>query len=205
MTDLSNIPAFLVRKPGDTKLAREFRSETEEPSTVRGMSAKANTPPLGLLPSAIPLTIACGPPGSGRKMYVLERTTSRDRIIDLDAVAARLSGAKLYGAGEEWHERAVEERDRLLRSLRDERRDRAFLTLDAPSAKCRELWDRALRPQQIVVLETPINACLGRLAADPLRSPALDHLEADVRAWWATYAPRDGETVIRGKHLEVSA
>jgi hypothetical protein len=48
--------------------------------------------PSDLKPSAIPLTIVCGPPGSGKSTYIREHAKQGDTIIDLDAIMGTLSG-----------------------------------------------------------------------------------------------------------------
>ncbi|MCJ2010442.1 ATP-binding protein [Methylobacterium sp. J-092] len=48
--------------------------------------------PTHLKPSRIPLTIVCGPPGSGKSTYIRERIEPRDILIDLDAIMSGLSG-----------------------------------------------------------------------------------------------------------------
>ena len=73
--------------------------------------------PDWLRPSAVPLNIVCGPPASGKTTLVRERAGPTDLVLDLDAIAASLSGKGLHSWGRQWLDPAMRERNELLGRL----------------------------------------------------------------------------------------
>lgn len=153
----------------------------------------------GLGPSALTLTLVCGPPGAGKSTLVRARAGPQDVLIELDDIKARLSGLPLYRAGAAWLAPALAERDRLLTGLAGAAPGggSAWLVLLAPLAEDRQGWADLLRPAEVVVLETDLALCLARIAADPRRGPARISHRREAARWWRAYRRRPGETVIR--------
>jgi 5-methylcytosine-specific restriction endonuclease McrA len=75
-------------------------ADCHKEKTIREDSGFAATIPKWIRPSAIPLTIVCGPPAAGKTSYVREHAQWNDLVIDLDAIIAMLSGgSNANGAG----------------------------------------------------------------------------------------------------------
>jgi 5-methylcytosine-specific restriction protein A len=169
---------------------RKTARERERRGDVHGLLY-----PEGLAPSTVPLTIVCGPPAAGKTTWVRQRAQAEDLIIDLDEIKARLSGAGLDSSWRAGLMKALEARNRLLAALgqRDAPCPAAWFIVGEPAAAKRAWWDRVLRPRRIVVLETPDEVCLSRIAAAPERAQTRAAQSVAVAKWWATYARRGGE------------
>lgn len=155
--------------------------------------------PTGLPRSAVPLTIVCGPPGSGKTTFVEDRAHPGDVVIDLDEICARLSGRPWYRSGPEWIDPALKERNRMLRGLAKARStvQGAWFIVGAPTAEEREAWAVMLGAQAVIVLETPPVLCTARIRADERRGDIGRHFDAAVAGWWRAYTRRDGDAVFR--------
>jgi 5-methylcytosine-specific restriction protein A len=140
------------------------------------------------------LVIVCGPPASGKSTFVAAQASAADLVIDLDIIAARLSGAGLHGWSRRWLTPAVAERNALLHRLgRAPACGGAWLILTQPRAAHREWWSARLRPTRVVVLETPAAVCEARIMADPERTATARFTVRAVRTWWRQYEQRAGE------------
>lgn len=152
--------------------------------------------PEWLRPSAIPLHIVCGPPASGKSTYVAERVGRRDLVVDLNVIAAELSGQPLHGwSRDKWLSPAIRLRNGMLGELsKAPRYDAAWLILSAANAEHRQWWADKMRPASITVLEVPAAECMARVRADAQR-PRDATFEA-IGKWWSAYGRRDGDVVI---------
>lgn len=154
--------------------------------------------PPGLAPAVVPLTIVCGPPASGKTTYVGKRAKPGELILDLDATVLQLSGGNdPHDWDRQWLEPALRQRNDKLALLG---RDpvpwpAAWLIVVEPLASWRQWWADRLRPQAIVVLETPDTVCLQRLR---LRGgPRRADMSEGVAAWWNSYSRRAADIVVR--------
>ena len=139
--------------------------------------------PAGTEPSAIPVTIVCGPPGAGKTTFVRERATAADMVIDLDDILEEI-GAARWSADPVKRRIAMRVRDRMIRTLATATAPRAWLVVGAPSPAERTAWRAALGPlAELVVLKTAKAECLARIAADPRRAPAARAQIEAVRRW----------------------
>jgi shikimate kinase len=168
--------------------------------TKAGMQPEGNgmetSLPTGMLPSAIPLTIVCGPPASGKTTWVLERAKSTDLIIDLDQIKQELSGQPFYHAGDEWVEPALLKRNALLAGLsRPSNHTAAWFIATAGWASHRRHWAYMLRPIEVVVLSVPLEVCIARIRADDRRAHCTDKHIALARQWWDRYTADRGRGV----------
>jgi 5-methylcytosine-specific restriction protein A len=140
--------------------------------------------PSDLRRSALPLTIVCGPPGSGKSTYVSKHANDRDVIICLDTIMQELSGLPEHQTPMHLLPRALNKRNTLLRSLATQSGDRrAFFIISAPSPREREVWARRLGGR-LEVLATPAIECIRRINADPSREGHEERMVEAVLAWW---------------------
>lgn len=171
-------------------LCKSCHDSTKQ-SMERGQR-KANGRPSWLKPSAVPLVMVCGPPASGKTTYVKARAGPNDIVIDLDEIVARLSGGPSHGWDRErWLHPALFRRNAMLGDLSRASSGRAWFILTEPTAKGRQWWADKLRPERIVVIETPERQCIANAALDATR-PAKPTADAIVD-WWFRYRPRQGD------------
>lgn len=143
--------------------------------------------PSGLKPSAIPLTIVCGPPGSGKSTWVQDHASPGDIVIDLDDILVAVSGERRHAVSKRWLPKALELRNGRLRALHTERAaGRAFFIVGAPAKDERDWWQSNLGGQ-VVVLDVPADECLRRLADDPARAGLASRYAGTVREWWERF------------------
>ena len=162
-----------------------------------GPDVAANNHPGWLLPSRIPLTIVCGPPGSGKNRFVAQRAGAKDLVIDLDEIASRLSGQPIHGWDRSWLNAAIRERNRLLGLLAKPQARQwkaAWFIVGEPTAKRRQWWADKLQPKAVVVLAVQDETCIRRLEKD--NRPRAQDQSAAVYRWWSQYTPRRQDIVI---------
>jgi len=172
------------------KRCHDVKTATED----GGFGATPRYRPNNLLPSLVSLTIICGPPGSGKSTLANERANGHDLVIDLDAIKAQLTGTLIYERQDEkaWNA-AIVKRNQILYDLGRKRIGKqAFFIIGAPTIAERQWWREALKPVEVIVLETPIETCIERIKADDRRPPEvkLKHIEA-VKSWWQRYKPEN--------------
>lgn len=155
--------------------------------------------PEWLEPSSTHLTIVFGPPGSGKSTYVQEHAGSGDLVIDLDLIAAELSGLPIYQADVSWLRKAAHFRNRMLASLREPSSNAAwFITTGA--GKDRDWWISKLCPANVVVLDTDQQTCKDRVISDLRRPVAVkDRHISEIDKWWL--AERSGVHVSGRRQL----
>ena len=154
--------------------------------------------PRFLRPSAVPLTIVCGPPAAGKSTYVQKRKGPADVVVDLDEIV-RSMGYQPRTTDWAARKRGLQRRNQMLRSLADLPNDgrRAWFVTTAPIPETRRQWAERLKATEVVVMLTPLEICLRRVHEDPERSAVASTQVRIIRDWWEKYAPGIGETVIR--------
>lgn len=178
------------------KACHDRRTALEQAFT----GASAYRHPEWLRPSGIPLTIVCGPPASGKSTYVRSRASNRDLIIDLDQIATELSGdATAAWDRKRWLIPALRVRNQYLGLLSSAQGKwpRAWFIVGAAEPSRRDWWQSKLQPVRTIVLETTVDECWCRIAADQSRTARADIQKAAVQRWWHTYQRRAGETVVK--------
>lgn len=152
--------------------------------------------PDWLKPSAIPLTIVCGPPASGKSWYVREHARPADLVIDLDVIAHELSGEPMHSwSRDRWLDMALRKRNALLGSLSKQPAwSAAWLIMGEPKAEHRAWWAQTMQPKAIVVIEANEQACMMHAARDADRGQ--HHTMLTVRRWWSDYTRRPGDQVV---------
>lgn len=137
--------------------------------------------------SRVPVTLVCGPPGSGKSTYVRRYKQEGDLVIDLDLIKARIFGTTSHQAPQnsEATRVALVERNRILSSLADDRTHRhVWFIIGAPETVEREVWKRKLGAARLVVMDTPLHECIRRIRADPEREGQWEWMERAARKWF---------------------
>ena len=139
--------------------------------------------PEWLPESSVPVTVVCGPPGSGKSTYVRQRAKSSDLVIDLDDIAARAHGLPIYHASVDQLRSAVRARNAMLAGLKDGHSYiAAWLIVSGEQAEHQAFWRR--KYGTVVVLDTPADECIRRIEADTRRPQAAkERAISAVRGW----------------------
>lgn len=133
----------------------------------------------------IPVTLVCGPPGSGKRAYVRAHARPSDLILSLPEIEAELSGFPIYQCGPEWRTKALGERNRRLDSLaHPSHHAKAWLIAEAPRRSERRHWQESL-DANVILLDVSPDECMRRIAQEPERE-GQDWLSR-VAGWWAEY------------------
>lgn len=153
--------------------------------------------PDWLRPSAIPLTIVCGPPASGKSRYVGERAGMNDLIIDLDLIVGSFTGIYSHRWDRDrWLDMALRKRNAMLGELSKQPTwPAAWLIVSEPKAEHRAWWARTMKPKAIVVMEADEQVCMAQAANDADRDQ--HHTRLTVRRWWSDYTRRSGDQVVK--------
>jgi 5-methylcytosine-specific restriction protein A len=140
--------------------------------------------PEGARPSAIPVTLVCGPPASGKSAWVRAHAKPGDVVIDLDDCKVMVGGRR-WDPDVKVRAQALRLRDRMLLELAERTAGRAFIIVGAPTADERQAWCQAfgIQPDDVVVLKLPAETCIARITADPQRAHAAEELIAAVYRW----------------------
>lgn len=163
---------------GDDLLA--WVQQRKTPRKVWGFSI-----PHGLQPSAVPVTIVCGPPASGKSTWARQRAKPGDLVIDFDVIRIAVGGTR-------WDERpqivaaAFARRAQMLHSLAERQDGRCWFIVTAPTQQERDRWCEALGERSsVVVMDTPEAECVARIMRDPNRKPVASRQVEAVAEWWA--------------------
>jgi 5-methylcytosine-specific restriction protein A len=155
-----------------------------------------NWHPEFLRPSAVPLTIVCGPPLAGKTTYVDRNRAPGDVVIDLDMIGAEVCGCGPYDWPVSRLNDVGRERNRRLMALARPmmERARAWFIVGDPDPRNRAWWATTLQPEAIVVVETPRIDCVRRAESVDRGGrnvvPAIDQ-------WWRSYRRRPGDLILR--------
>lgn len=170
--------------------------------------AEARRFPQDLPRSRIPITIVCGPPGSGKSTYVRQHAADHDLVIDLDAILSRMSGLPEHSVMTRWIGAALNERNSQLRALStDTTHAHAWFIIAAPIPFERVRWV-AMLGAKLVLLDVPADECKRRISADTAPRDGYHTRIAAVDAWWQHNGVRikttrrdDAEPTVAGLSL----
>jgi 5-methylcytosine-specific restriction protein A len=142
----------------------------------------------------VPMTIVCGAPASGKSTYVKHHMRRASEVlIDLDSIADNTFGVPTRSLGSEQMLHCLRLRNELLKLHMDEVKcTHLWLIVAEPRAVARQWWWDTVKPTRIIVLETPIDACISRAWEDNKHRDV-----ADISKWWDDYSPRRGDIVVR--------
>ena len=151
--------------------------------------------PHGLQPSAIPVTLVCGPPAAGKSTYVARSKAPDDLVIDMDVFLAKCGGAK-WETRPEIVGKAFQLRDDMLRALPFKTKGRAWLPMTAADPSERAGWLDALGPlAEVVIVAPPKAQVLAQMRADPRRSDRWDDMAREIDRWFRLNPDRGGAKV----------
>lgn len=135
--------------------------------------------PHRIRPSAIPVHIVCGAPGSGKSTFIREHAAAGDLIVDFDNIRQSI-GATRYDDNPHTLRQVFRIRDEMLRSLCRRNEGEAWLAIMAPTDGERRAWCRALGRATIHSIDTPPDECKRRIDMDPTREGARPALHRAV-------------------------
>lgn len=137
-------------------------------SAVDGAATQgAANHPDWLRPSAIPITIVCGPPCSGKTTYLSTHARPGDTIVDLDVIAKTIEPSYRHWAGmltPSLLNRAIRARNAMLGSLERKTTGRAWFIVGAPTKQERDWWKGKLGGE-VVLLHPGIDELRRRAIA----------------------------------------
>ena len=140
---------------------------------------------------SVPVTLVCGPCGSGKTTYVMEHMRRGDLVLDLDALGSALSGLDWYDRPECLLPFELAARNGVLGELRsgpDSGVRHAWITATAPRARQRAAITEGLNAE-VVVLDVPPSTCLSRINKDERRTGDVLAWRGLVDTWWRDYEP----------------
>lgn len=152
--------------------------------------------PNWLEPSAIPLTIVCGPPCSGKTTHVQKHARPIDTVIDLDSIITGLRPDYRHWKGmidPLLFNQAIRVRNALLGSLERATTGRAWFIVSAPTKAERSWWQGKLGGD-VLLLHPGRDECKRRAMArgTPLAVQGVDAWETAAKLpWQAPLKPRD--------------
>ena len=142
--------------------------------------------PDGIKPSAIPVTLVCGPPASGKTTYIGQHASATDTVIDFDVYLKQI-GAEKWTTDKDAVKAAFRIRDAHLRSLSSAKEGHAWIIAMAPTKGERQAWGKALGQVNVVMLDVPADVCIARLSNDADRAKAIGTMKRVIADWWASY------------------
>lgn len=157
-------------------------------ATEGAATGGASNHPDWLKPSAIPLTILCGPPCSGKTTYIAERSKPGDIVIDIDVIARNIDPTYTPWDGKlstDLLNKAIRTRNEMLGSLARQHRRQAWFIVSAPTSEEREWW-RAKLEGDLVLLHPGIDECKRRATqrGTPRAAQGVDEWERRAREPW---------------------
>lgn len=166
------------------KECHEIKSAHEDAS-----HGGASNHPEWLKPSAIPVTIVCGPPASGKTTYVRERAKPADTIIDIDQIAAKIDPSYRQWEGmlqSDLLNKSIRVRNALLGSLARAKYGRAWFIVSAPTQAERDWWQSKLGGE-IVLLHPGTDECKRRAVqrGTPQAAIGIDDWETRSKRPWS--------------------
>lgn len=160
----------------------------------------ASNHPDWLRPSAIPVTIVCGPPCGGKTTHVQASAKAHDTIIDLDTIIATLRPSYTHWTGAldtDLLNKAIRVRNAMLGGLSRATSGRAWFIVAAPTEAERRWWQARLGGE--VTLLHPGEAECKRRAdqrGTPKAKAGVDQWERAARRPWAKTSRRSHSTKV---------
>jgi 5-methylcytosine-specific restriction protein A len=168
-------------------LCRECHAEKSSAEGHAGKSPEAKRNaygiPQGMKPSAVPVILIAGPPGSGKTTHAHAIARQGDTIIDLDDIVERICGHR-WTSDIPTVGKALAERDAILCGLHAKRGNRVILIVTGKTPDERTAWMQALGQRaRLHVMQTGAAECIRRIKADPARAHSAARQIEAVKAW----------------------
>lgn len=145
------------------------------------------------------IVLVCGPSGAGKTTFVRAQMHADDVVLDVDALVHALTGRPWYERPPEAWKLALDLRDLLLlRLLRPSSVRVAWVIASEPDAVQRRDLAERLHAARVIVLETPRDECVRRIATDARRSDQVRFWAEVADKWWLAYRRNPGEEVVAG-------
>jgi hypothetical protein len=156
--------------------------------------------PDWLKPSAIPLTILCGPPCSGKSTYIEQHAHPADMVIDLDGILQRLKPDYRHWSNmlaPDLLDAGIRARNAMLGTLSRQHSGQAWFIVSAPAPAERAWWHSKLGGE-LILLHPGADECKRRAVArgTPNAVAGVDDWERKAREPWATPSPRKAKAAI---------
>lgn len=143
--------------------------------------------PFGIKPSAVPVTLVCGPPASGKSSYVARHARQGDLVIDFDVYRKQVGGRK-WDNDPAIRAKAFALRDADINSLASRQSGAAWLIVMAPTTAERAMWADALGSRlQVHLLAVDAVTCKLRVRSDPTRQQVVTAMDDAIDRWWQSY------------------
>ena len=193
------IPLAMGGSDTDDNVQGLCKPHHDEKTAIEDVShqAAANHP-AWLEPSAIPTTIVCGPPASGKTTYVRNHAVPGDTIIDLDTILASIQPGYTHWSTPEIEgqllSRAIRARNTMLGQLKRKTDGKAWFIVAAPTQKERDWWAAKLAGT-VVLLHPGLDELKRRAIArgTPLSIAGAAKWERKAKQGWA---PTKARSVI---------
>ena len=149
-----------------------------------------------LKPSAIPLSLVCGPPAAGKSTWVEGCMVEGDTLIDLDLILVGLGCTRRTDDKQELRLGLIERNKQLNALAHATHGNKAWFITGAPSYSTRRRWAGMLEAVKVVVVPTPELVCIERVMADRSRLASAQGQVTAIRRWWKNATFGSGETHV---------
>jgi hypothetical protein len=148
------------------------------------------TRPAYLKPALCPVTIVCGPPGSGKTTYVTNHKADNEQLICLDTIINEIGNHPPALSRGRWVKPALIERNKRLVALSHEPSTvRTWFIVGAPTRTERQWWADTLKAERVIVLLPTRDECLRRVRLDPARAERLPQIEHAIDLFFTKWQP----------------
>lgn len=135
-----------------------------------------------------PITVVCGPPGSGKTTYVMQKMRYGDLIVDLDRIWEAISLQPIHEKPDGLIHYVLAIREALYESIKTSRDEgHVWIITCAALRKDRERLLQRFRNAELVILDTEPLQCELNVAEDPLRSDKIDECRDLIARWWRDF------------------
>lgn len=135
-----------------------------------------------------PISIICGPPGSGKTTHVMQRMRVGDLVIDLDRIWKAISFQPTYEKPEGLLPYVLAVREALYETILtgiDE--GHVWIITGGASRIEREHLRQRFNNAEIVIIKTEPQQCACNIAGDECRSDKVEEYRDPIQQWWSEY------------------